>query len=357
MKIAVIVDNDGWCWTTTARAVAAICPEHDFRIVKAKDYKPGDCDIVWMRGYAHLVRTAPKAPMVWTLSTGGKALPARVSRNENCIYKNVICQCNSGAEALRELGFRCWVIPNGVDTMIFSPPAGDGKRKRRKAGLAGNDRDGLKGLDLVREACEGVVQFDDSACGNKGGKPFIAHGKMADWYRSLWAYCQPSESEGCSNAVMEAMATGLPCLVCKGVGYHGEACRDGLDFAEGEVVFVERTVESIRSRLSILMENPYLYARVSANARKFAERHEWRYIARKTISVLAEVLAESPPVMVTEKRTKEVLVMIQAVRPVVVGETTYRSGEIMAVRQDIAERLFSKGMAKRPDLPLDDDDA
>jgi len=105
---------------------------------------------------------------------------------------------------------------------------------------------------------------------------------MPAFYHSLGAYAQPSAAEGCSNSVMEAMACGLPCLIVKGVGYHGETCNDS------QVIFVERTVESVVAGLVRAMNFNTTFAR------HFAQCHDWSQVAGMHADIIESV--QSVPV-------------------------------------------------------------
>ena len=77
------------------------------------------------------------------------------------------------------------------------------------------------------------------------------------------AFLHTSSSEGISNAVLEAMATGLP-VVTTGAGGMGEAVRNGVD---GMVVGV-RDTEGIASAIAELAANPERRQAMGASARE-----------------------------------------------------------------------------------------
>jgi colanic acid/amylovoran biosynthesis glycosyltransferase len=77
----------------------------------------------------------------------------------------------------------------------------------------------------------------------------------------------PSVEEGISNAVLEAMATGVP-IVTTNAGGMAEAITDG---NEGFVVPV-RDVEMLADRIEKLVRDPHLRASMGAIARQRAER-------------------------------------------------------------------------------------
>jgi glycosyltransferase involved in cell wall biosynthesis len=364
MNITAIIDNKGWCWTTTARDLSHALPEHQFKFVAARQYRPSpDDEFVWCRGYARSIRYhhQPEVPWCWTMTTGGKALEQRMAENGGSRF--VICQCRQAFDAMTDKGYKAFLVPNGVNTVMFKPGAPK-KKQRRKVGFAGNvtgSRNELKGFGLIGEAC------------NKAGIPFVnttsekplSHMKMAEWYQSLWLYAQPSESEGCSNSVMEAMACGLPVLICEGVGYHGEVCRDGIEYGDGQVVFVKRDPADISEKISLLLENPYLHQRISRNARAFAELHGWKHMARRMNDAFALVAKswngeeEKPlalhatnhpsPKPVSHPAPKQAVSQKRyaVIRPTMVFGQMYSIGEeVEGLVQELADKLVSAGQIR-----------
>jgi len=295
-RILFLVDNHGWCWTSTANNIARFLPQYEFKIVSAKDFRADYyslinwCDIVYMRGYPNIYLDGIQEfdkPFIFTIPTGGKNLALRLE--QSAPYKNTAFACvvqNQKAKLEAErLGFKnIHVIPNGVDTNVFKPT---GIEKKYAVGFAGNNegfRAELKGTGFVKSACEslGVSYFEVTK------DKRLSYEQMPGFYNSLEIYAQPSESEGCSNSVMEAMACGVPCLICEGVGYHGEQCINACDDAEncdnpgntsGNVALVKRESEDIALKIKWLMSNQDIYRRISANSRQFAEQHAWKEIA------------------------------------------------------------------------------
>jgi len=298
-KILFLVDNHNWCWTQTAKNIAANLPHYSFTIVSAKEFSRdfdnlvNSCDAVYMRGYPYIyLRGKPRIPrpFIYTIATGGENLEKQITqcmdyadRGYGCITQNEKTKIE-----LERLEFKnVHVIPNGIDTELFTP---SGCEKKYVVGFAGNNagyRAELKGTGFVKAACEKLgIAYTETTLENR-----LPYEKMPDFYNSIQIYAQPSDSEGCSNSVMEAMSCGVPCLIVEGVGYHGQTCQYMYN-----AVFVKRDAGDIADKIKYLIDNPTVYKSISENARKFAEEHSWRIIAPRHGEVIKQALDSAPPV-------------------------------------------------------------
>ena len=289
MKICAIVDIKGHCFTTTVRALAARM-DHQFDIKTSVEYRaatrdhgPYSADLLYFRSWWPRLRPENARPWLVTVTTGGPVAFGRladIATPELLRPSAVVTQNLAVHHRALTLGLTSAMIPNGVDSRRYHPIHAPKARRLGLAGSLANPRScAEKGLGLGEAAATAAgCEFSQTS-----GLPYL---EMPGWYQSLWAYCQPSEREGCSNSTMEAMASGLPCLICKGVGYHGEACEDAREAYDGEVLFVERNTDSITAALCQLQDDPWLYERVSDNARRFAEAHSWERIAERFDSLV-----------------------------------------------------------------------
>ena len=283
MRICIVVDDGRHCYATTMRELVACLPQHRMLTITAAQYlgNPGASDsqdLVYFRGWWGSLRRPPKAPWITTITTGGVTAEERmlaVRSSGNATMRAIVAQCASVQMAALHIKLPAVaMIPNGVNIKTFRPTRRPGHGIGLAAKMVSVARNELKGAGMLEEAAKAAAEplcIVDS----------MAHVDMPAWYQSLWAYCQPSSREGCSNSVMEAMATGLPVLICKGVGYHGETCRDAREHPDGEVLFVERNFNDISSTLQLLRSDAALYARLSSNARRFAVAHAWPIIAKR----------------------------------------------------------------------------
>jgi glycosyltransferase involved in cell wall biosynthesis len=88
------------------------------------------------------------------------------------------------------------------------------------------------------------------------------------WLQASDVFCHVSRSDGLSNAVLEAMACGLPCVVSR-VGGNPEVVADG---RSGYVVPAERP-EAAADRILSLLGNPDLAWRMGERSRQIIEEN------------------------------------------------------------------------------------
>lgn len=306
MRIYVVVDSGSWCWSTTAREIAGRLPQHEFFVTsKPRADEAAGFDLIWIRGYPYLFRQAAAAgvPVVWTFCTGGARAQYMIDRCRPYFgMGTVVCQNRATRERLVAAGAgNVVVIPNGVDAERFRPA--ERKPESFVVGMAANvngERWVNKGAAAVVEACRSKGVALRMATKPRPGKPSmapefdvgnVAHAEMPDFLRGLSAFAQPSNAEGCSNSIMEAMACGLPCIICRESGYHGSTCHDGSSASAGEVLFVKHNDPGeIREALAWLMAYPENAARIGQNARDFAESHSWDQIAKRYGEVFADAV-------------------------------------------------------------------
>jgi L-malate glycosyltransferase len=115
-------------------------------------------------------------------------------------------------------------------------------------------------------------------------------GEMANPFPVLRAsnvFCLPSRSEGFSNALIEAMGCGLPCVATR-VGGNAEALEEG---KSGYLVDSE-DVEAIAKRILQLLRDPGLARRMGAAARESVrERFSMDSMMNRLMGVYDELLA------------------------------------------------------------------
>jgi glycosyltransferase involved in cell wall biosynthesis len=165
-----------------------------------------------------------------------------------------------------------YLIPNGIDLAAWRPdPCRSFRAGRPVVGFCGNisspAKRAYKGYDLVfQAACELGLEMRAALY----GEGQIPHQEMKSrFFDEIDIFVLPTDGEGCSNSIMEALACGVPVVTTRQAGYHGEMLTDGLD-----VVFIEeKTASSVSRALSRFIGNPALFHRLSRAGRRFAEHY------------------------------------------------------------------------------------
>jgi glycosyltransferase involved in cell wall biosynthesis len=148
-----------------------------------------------------------------------------------------------GVPAQRILG-----LPNGVDIDVYRPASGEERRRlRERLGLPGDRFVGtfvgrlhpVKDVDTLLAAAALVPELTlvvvgdgpergrlEREAGRLGIESRVSFrglsSEVADVLRASDAFLLSSHGEGMSNALLEAMACGLPCLASRSVGGAGE---------------------------------------------------------------------------------------------------------------------------------------
>ena len=183
-----------------------------------------------------------------------------------------IFQSRFSLEKHRELGFELRapaVIPNAVDPAIFHPPAGReplAGRPIRLIATSWSDNPG-KGSDALRllGATADPSRFELTFAGRSPGSltgwkvvPPLASMQLAELLRGMDVYIAPSRNDPCSNALLEALACGLPAAY-RSSGGHPELVGDaGLPFDGDEelVEVLERLVAELDERRAAIAIRP-----------------------------------------------------------------------------------------------------
>jgi glycosyltransferase involved in cell wall biosynthesis len=171
---------------------------------------------------------------------------ARIQKLNRDLADATIAQSLFSLEAHRELGIELAqpvVIANAADPVIFHPPASReplAGRKLRLVASSWSDNPN-KGADVFRWLDDHLdsERFELTFIG-RPAEPFgriatvgpLASGPLADELRRHDAYVAASRNDPCSNALVEALACGLPALF-RASGGHPELVGDaGVPFTE-----------------------------------------------------------------------------------------------------------------------------
>ena len=307
MKILCIIDRPGWCWETAAKEVKQYLDhKHDIDIIPAAEINTnvahGSYDLIWSRALPEFYPYGGDlaAPYLFSFTTGNELIQPRLPKLRPYLKKadGVICQNTNTSNVLRSVApnkCKIYNIPNGINLrkfQNFTPPT------KPIIGMAANTtlaRANLKGLPYVQVAAKnlGMQIITTGKAPKPPYLPDTVHDSMPNFYNSIKYYAQPSHSEGCSNSVREAMACGRICLILKGVGYHGEECIGDLNNPAANVVWIRRDPSDIADKLRRLEADPELCARISCNARKFAEEWCWSRVAGMLDQAFEDIIARS----------------------------------------------------------------
>lgn len=266
-----------WAHGSTVDAIMEkLKKDFDFEDL-SKTFGTSKYDAVWFRG-GPMSDIPAGVPFVWTCGTGGAFLKGFADAHDHPKAACVIVQNREAKKFLRSRGNRkpIFVIPNGVDTDMFNCD-------RTLAvdpddfvvGFAARKNNGHKGWEFFKTSCDLAGIRSVKVCGYEANER-IPHSQMPEFYNSIDCLVQVSDAEGCSNSIMEAMSCGVPCIIHRKSGYHGDVCENCK-----EVIFAERTAEDIADKITMLRNNADLHRRISANARTFALRHSWDIISHK----------------------------------------------------------------------------
>ena len=141
---------------------------------------------------------------------------------------------------------RIWVVPYGIDPDVFRPGEGRGEDGTFRLALAGqlSLRKGLRHLLDALELLDDpsielhhyghrMAEVDPDIAAFQGPSPLRFHGpvsqpELCDAFQKADLLVLPSLEEGYGLVVIQALATGLPCLVSDRVG-----AQDALDATSG----------------------------------------------------------------------------------------------------------------------------
>jgi len=179
-------------------------------------------------------------------------------------------------------------IPNGVDTRFFQPRARAERAGKLRFLLVGR-RQPQKGVDLLLKAIQTLKlsgledKFEVRLCGSDSpdydyrsmAKEFgVTHlvdflpfqGEMRNIYQEAQSFLLPSRGEGLSNALLEAMAMGLPVIATRVSGMPDVVTneKDGL-------LIPPESSEALAEAMKRIILDPALRQQLGQNARRRVE--------------------------------------------------------------------------------------
>jgi glycosyltransferase involved in cell wall biosynthesis len=225
------------------------------------------------------------------------------------IWKNAsILVANSQGLKNRALKFmpssKIDVIPNGVDIEGFRPAQNVSESKNIRLLTVGRLSVTkrveilIEAIDILnRQGCKVVFKIGGGGQLFQKLKQTVTEKKldkiieltdridaedMPQVYRQNDIFISASKMEGMSNAMLEAMASGLPIIATR--------C-EGLDelIAENGLVIENASAEEIAKAIKKLIDDPGLRSQMSIAARKKAEQFTWGSIAEQYLSIYERV--------------------------------------------------------------------
>jgi glycosyltransferase involved in cell wall biosynthesis len=128
---------------------------------------------------------------------------------------------------------------------------------------------------LAAEIGRGVVHIE----------PGVEHERLPEWYRALDAIVIPSRYENFSNAILEAMACGVPCLASD-IGGNRVLVGSGAGW-----LFAPNSISALKRCLLRVLECPAeIKARGRFGASLVRGRYSWTATAQRLESIISEYL-------------------------------------------------------------------
>ncbi len=185
------------------------------------------------------------------------------------LVSGVVCVSTKNKEESVALGLtveaKCEVIPNAVDMSLFYPM--DRIRCRRELGLpidafivsfvgAFCERKGSSRLSSALEKLSGVPVYSifvgegelPPSCGNVLFAGQLPHSDVPKYLNASDVFVLPTLKEGCCNAVVEALACGLP-VVSSNLPFNWDVLND-----KNSIMVDPMDVDGIASSISLLFD-------------------------------------------------------------------------------------------------------
>jgi len=287
---------------------------HDRRFTRRVELEFGGCwkefDVVYVHASLVLAsRIARYCPTVLRL-------PGPVSSNLALALRavHVVCANGDALSQIRQfLGDHATELPVGLDSDRFKPgPSGvrqqlEWTENHWVVGYVGRLAY-IKGIDLLAGAFKNIRKTIPHArllvvgSGEEEGKlrsclrselaegivhikSDVPHELLADWYRAMDLFMMPSRYENYSNAVLEALACGVPFLGSD-VGGNRRVVE-----TEGGWLFAQGSVDSLAQTLCSLAEKPCLAKEQGVfSGEKVHHRYSWGTSAKRLEELLQSCL-------------------------------------------------------------------
>lgn len=266
----------------------------------------------------HFVHSGWMASPYYEVGAGLRGMYHRVyswvnSRLERRAFRNarlIVPVSDQVADEVRAIGVpdeKIAVIPNGVDTEIFTPVGTEAQMPQSGAGrlqalFVGDIVSSRKGLDSILAALDGVPEIDLVVVGRLDGSPYPeivrASGledrvhfldfrtDVADIMRACDFFVFPSRYEPCGLVVLEAIASGLPVITSRNVG-----AAKLLDEDCARIFDDPDNVQALRNCLESLASDRKSLVSMGEAAREKALSLTWVDLSRQYLNAFEHVLS------------------------------------------------------------------
>ena len=275
MKILLVTDANGWCIENRCKAIKKFLPEHEFEIVACKNDFSKDYDIIHFnysfnlgRHIDFIKRNGYKC--VITFSNERSIMNGDGGNQKQFLeIMDSVSAITSVSKTIADNfpQYKITYIPNGIDEDIFNT------WRNPIVGYAGS-QNRVKNFHILCEACSDLdLELKTTGEVKKVGDRVVSNYAFEDmqgFYNSIDVLIHASQSEGCSNTILEALSCNIPVLMTK-TGIWQDL--------EGYVTFIEPTVESIKDALKKFMGRSLI-----------EEKFLWKNIIPRYNEVYEEVL-------------------------------------------------------------------
>jgi hypothetical protein len=280
MKISVsslVFELDNWSWGLVVYHLHSILKQEfniqQIKYLEWKTNKTYDTDIILSQNVTQLAHIKHLTKTIGRLG-GNMSFDNKSVVNS---YLHSMSQCfaiiatnKKLTRIARTVNVNTHLIPNGLNLNEWKYINPTWKGYNCTVGFIGNIKSPAKrlykGYDFVKQACDSMgLTLLEALYQDKQ----IPHDRMyEDFWSKIDIFVLPTQGEGCSNSIMEALTCGIPVITTNIAGYHGELLKHNEN-----VLFCERNSVSIMEQLHTLLVNEALYYKLSFNGRTFAEKH------------------------------------------------------------------------------------